>query len=278
MSPIQKRAERVRAIPLESVLRRAGAQPDPQDRHKWHASMEVFSITGTKFMNWTRGIGGGGAIDLVIHLTQRGFMEALNWLEQSFPDHVEAFEAPCHTSLLQLPAAKAQNLWRIKGYLVAERSLPEILIDPLINSGLLYADSRANAVFLLRGENNQPVGAELRGTTHRSWRGMAPGSRKDLGYFSIGPTSTDSIILCESAIDALSCFILHPKHRCLSTSGARPKPRWLASLISQNHQILCGFDADPVGDAMAQVMIQLYPSIQRLRPPQKDWNELLKSK
>ena len=49
----------------------------------------------------------------------------------------------------------------------------------LITSGRLYADRRGNAVFLLLGKAGQPVGAELRGTSARVWRGMAPRLAKE---------------------------------------------------------------------------------------------------
>jgi len=108
-----------------------------------------------------------------------------------------------------------------------------------------------------------------------AWRGMAPGSRKDRGFFSLPSTPGQAIVLCESAIDAISCHAFHPAYRCLSTSGARPDPQWLRSLLEQGQPIYCGFDADPTGDLMAQRMRDLHPSIQRLRPAAKDWNDLL---
>ena len=74
--PIRIRAERLRALPLTAVLRAWGAQPDPHDRHKWHTPHGVLSVTGPKFMNWSRGVGGGGAIDLVLHLNGGGFRDA----------------------------------------------------------------------------------------------------------------------------------------------------------------------------------------------------------
>ena len=278
MTPIQKRADRVRGIALEPVLRLAGAQPDPHDRHKWHTSAGVISVTGPKFMNWTHGIGGGGALDLVIHLNQRGFIEALLWLEQHFPAPASTPSQPPELPpSLQLPVPSIQNLWRIKAYLAAQRGLPAALTDPLIASGRIYADAKANVVFLLTGQNGRPVGAELRGTTSWRWRGLAPGSQKDGGCFEIGPASTASLVLCESAIDAISCCALHPQHRCLSTAGARPNPHWLAKLIEPGMPVYCGFDADDTGDAMAQAMIARYPSVQRLRPAKKDWNHLLTS-
>ena len=161
------------------------------------------------------------------------------------------------------------------------------MTDPLIACGRIYADSKANVVFLLTAQNGSPVGAELRGTclrrgfgrqaTSSCWRGMAPGSQKDWGFFEVGPSSTSSLVLCESAIDAISCCALHPEYRCLSTAGARPNPHWLAELIKQGIPVYCGFDADDTGDAIAQAMIARYPSVQRLRPVKKDWNNLLTS-
>jgi hypothetical protein len=152
------------------------------------------------------------------------------------------------------------------------------LTDPLIASGRIYADSKANVVCLLTAQNGRPVGAELRGTTSFRWRGLAPGSQKDSGFFAVGPSFTSSLVLCESALDALSCCALHPQQRCLSTAGARPNPHWLAKLIGPGMQVYCGFDADDTGDAMAQAMIARYPSVQRLRPAKKDWNNLLTSR
>lgn len=275
---IRHRADQLRALPLESVLRLSGAQPDRYDKLKWHTLQGAISVHGAKFMNWNRGVGGGGAIDLVIHLNHCGFQEALAWLERHFPG--PTFPKPAPPSAqpnLKLPPPDPRQLGRVQDYLVTQRGLSPPLIDSLIRSGSLYADPKANAVFLLRGPHHLPVGAELRGTTAHPWRGMAPGSRKDLGFFSVPIVPRQKIILCESAIDALSCLVFYPQHRCLSTAGARPNPLWLPSLIDQGFQISCGFDADPTGEAMAQAMISFYPTVQRLRPPHHDWNDALRA-
>jgi len=276
---IKQKADQLRAIPLEAVLRACGARPDPNDKSKWHTGQGPVSITGAKFINWHHGIGGGGAIDLVIHLHNLHFKEALDWLQRSFPNPPPPTQSPPRPELA-IPAPDPDKLWRVKGYLMHHRRLPAALLDPLIQSGVLYADARANAVFVLLGKENTPVGAELRGTTDRRWRGMAPGSRKDLGFFSIptvGPQASLPIILCESAIDAISCFALYPDHHCISASGARPNPEWLASLAAQNPQIYCGFDADPIGENAADAMISLYPTIKRRPPNHHDWNLVLTS-
>jgi hypothetical protein len=151
-------------------------------------------------------------------------------------------------------------------------------LEPLLATGTLYADARANAVFLLRDERSVPVGAELRGTTASSRHGLAPGSQKDLGCFSVPVEPLPVVVLCESAIDAISCLAIHPRCRCLSTAGARPNPRWLPLLLDPGCQIYCGFDADPTGDQMAHAMMALYPAVKRLRPRQHDWNDVLRAR
>jgi len=281
------RADRLRALPLPVVLAALAATPDPDDPAKWRTARGVLSVTDAKFINWNQGVGGGGAIDLVMHVQQLGFGQALQWLEDHFGPGPFAQPAvsPAPRSL-RLPPPAPHHWPRVERYLIEQRRLPRSLLTPLVHAGIIYADAWANAVFLLGDTPVTAVGAELRGTALRqgiggqaaseSWRGMAPGSRKDHGCFSVSTASADTIVLCESAIDALSCHVLHPAFRCVSTSGARPDPAWLSSLLSQALPVFCGFDADPTGDAMAQRMIQLHPSIRRLHPPAKDWNDALR--
>jgi hypothetical protein len=292
---IRQRANRLRSVPLQSVLRLQGANQDRHDKQKWHTSRGILSVNGAKFINWNCGAGGGGAIDLVIHLEgDCSFRDALDWLHRHFghewpqlPLELPSEHQSTHPRLA-LPPPEPLQLRRIRSYLVTQRALAPALIDPLIASVTLYADAKANAVFLLKGIGNgaaPPVGAELRGTGSVQWRGMAPGSRKDHGYFSIPAYVASAqdrlpIVLCESAIDAISCFALHPDHCCISTSGAHPNPAWLASLIDQSpsRPVYCGFDADDTGDAMARSMSAYHPQVQRLRPARHDWNAMLTSR
>jgi hypothetical protein len=279
LQDLRERADRLRGIPLEAVLERAGGHRDPHDPAKWHIPKGVLSVSGTKFMSWTRGVGGGGAIDLVIHLGDTDFKAAVEWLSRNFPRVAasEISQAPTQRTL-DLPRRDTTKLPGLRQYLAGERRLPWSVIESLLECGSLYADTRGNAVFLLLGMEGSPVGAEIRGTTSTPWRGMAPGSRKDLGYFSTLGHQSEAIVLCESAIDAVSCLALNPRALCISTAGARPNPRWLHSLTESGRSIYCGFDSDPTGDDMARAMIAIHPVVQRLRPTLKDWNEVLKSR
>ncbi len=276
---IHRRTDQLRAIPLRDVLLAAGAQPDLLDEAKWHTAPGLLSVNGQKFFNWNQHVGGGGAIDLAMHLNALSFKDALHWLLSHFPSsNIPTAVQPPTTTTLSLPASAPHNLATVSRYLTHQRSLPSRLLRPLLDAGHLYADPLANAVFLLLGKENTPVGAELRGTGPLSWRGMAPGSRKDLGYFRIGHKPYAAIVLCESAIDAISCLALRPDHLCISIAGARPNPAWLPTLILPGLPVYCGFDADHTGDLMAQSMLALHPAIQRLRPSHHDWNDSLRAR
>ena len=266
----------LRSIPLSAVLLATGADHDRYDKARWHTPKGAISVTGMKFFNWNCSVGGGGAIDLIIHLYGLDFKGALAWLSRHFPGGSTS-PALCASSEtnLKLPICEVSKLTDVKHYLSVTRKISPAVIDYLIHCCDLYADHYSNAVFLMRATDTAPIGAELRGIGHRQWRGMAGGSRKDRGYFSIRNVTVDGIILCESAIDAVSCFVINPHYYCISTAGARPAPCWLEPLIRQYPKVYCGFDADSTGDTMADVMIKMYSSIKRLRPQQHDWNDML---
>jgi len=78
---------------------------------------------------------------------------------------------------------------------------------------------------------------------------MAPGFQKRLGCFYIVGESSKNMVLCESAIDAISCAVLHPEYKAISTSGAMVNPAWLSRFLSNDCEIFCGFDTDKTGEA-----------------------------
>jgi Toprim-like/Protein of unknown function (DUF3991) len=287
----RRRADAVRQIPLEAVLAFRGALRDRHDRAKWHTERGPLSVTGSQFTAWHAGQGGGGAIDLVMHLAQVDVGPAVQWLER----HLAAGSIPVAQSTpsasgrpapvpqghgpLRLPMPNDRQLARVRRYLKERRGLAGSVLEGLIQSGKLYGDRRGNAVFLLMtGTPNRPVGAELRGTGPRVWRGMAPGTRKNMGFFWLGAPPSRQLVLCESAIDAISYYQMHPDWLCVSTSGVRANPAWLPALITRGYEIHCGFDADEPGDAAADRMITLHPTVLRLRPSAHDWNDVLTSR
>ena len=298
LSSFRCRADAVRSLSLELVLQQWGANPDRRDRNRWHTDRGAISITGTnlKFFNWHEQIGGGGAIDLVMHLGGMDVRAAVAWLEERVESHSAPAASPS-TALartvpasrtarsptpraLQLPTPDRSQFDRVRSYLTEQRRLSPTIIEPLIESGTIYADRRANVVFVMvAGKPHRPVGAELRGTGTRVWRGLAKGTCKDAGYFWAGDASTNEIILCESAIDAISCQQIHATERvetiCISTAGVRSQLSWLPLLIQRGYTIRCGFDNDTAGNQAAHALLQNYPSLNRLIPSAHDWNDVL---
>ena len=277
---LTKRADCARTIPLIDVLSRVGAKKDKHDRSKWLTSAGIVSVTAQKFFNWSKNTGGGGAIDLVMHIHGFPFHQALMWLEDNFNRS--------NTPLVQIrrtapptqfvpPKPDPAKISQAVHYLNHQRCIPDKIIRALIKSGQLYADNRRNAVFLLLGKGKKPVGAELVGTTSVGWRGLARGSRKNLGCFYFRTGIPNHIVICESAIDAISYCSLYTNCMALSTSGASSEPAWLPTILKHPMPVYCGFDSDKAGEQIAKLMIQKHTTIRRLKPNKKDWNEDLKS-
>jgi len=273
-------ADRVRDIPLTDVMRITSSIRDKYDKHKWHTSNGIISITGQKFKNWSLQKGGGGAIDLVMHLYQLDFQPAVIWIANQFPDGsppLTSYTQSAENQAFRPPKKTDHNLPVVIHYLHHVRKVPMDLLQQLVRSGKVYADIRSNAVFLLLGKEKKAVGAELRGTSQKRWVGMTRGSRKDLGAFSVKAQFPKNIVICESAIDAISYFALKPDCIAVSTAGATPAPSWLYQLVKYDIEILCGFDDDDTGNRNADEMIRLFPKIKRLKPGKHDWNAVLKS-
>jgi len=289
----RRRADAVRSIPLETVLIRWGAQRDRHDKSRWQTERGPLSVTGTQFFNWNRHKGGGGAIDLVVHLGDMDVPTAVEWLEWHLGSapatsaglraSSSCADAQAKPRALRLPLANLAKLQRVRRYLTQQRCLAAGILEPLIEAGKLYADGRGNAVFLMvAGKANRPIGAELRGTGQRIWRALAPGTCRDAGYFWVGTRGAQRVVLCESAIDAISCFQLHWRQLhseciCISTAGVRPDAPWLSPLLARSYHIHCGFDNDEAGERASRQMITRHPSITRQRPPAHDWNDVLQA-
>jgi hypothetical protein len=184
------------------------------------------------------------------------------------------------SNIPRLPPRDDGKLSQIRYYLMHRRCLPKTVVDYLIDRGVLYADDKANAVFLLLGKGTRVVGAEIRGTNDhfRKWHALAAGTKKHWGCFYIRDKGAKKLVLCESAIDAISYFVLHQQCMAVSTSGANPNPHWINHFMDRGFEIFCAFDSDETGERTANRMQELYPAIKRLKPQKHDWNEVLKAK
>ena len=67
------------------------------------------SITGQKFTNWHRNAGGGGAIDLVMHLADLDVSAAVVWLEQHALPAMPPQASSAHHASSNQQAARAAS-------------------------------------------------------------------------------------------------------------------------------------------------------------------------
>ena len=305
-------AASVRAVPLESVIERLGGQVDRYNSAKWRLDGEHISITDERFYNHDRQQGGGGAIDLVMHATGHDYKEAVAYLRDTHGAEAALTAATWHGARqahteaqgivehAERPAFRApppdDARWpQVRAYLINERALPARLVDQMHGRGLIYADHRANAVFLRQDADGQAVGGSLRGTASGSeFKGLAAGSRRDAGHFSFTmgeprQFQAPQVYLTESPIDALSraALLLRAGERgemvFASTDGHGELPtRQVDDGLTRHALIHCGFDRDAGGDTLWARVRERYPdagSLVRDLPPKgaKDWNDALRA-
>jgi len=300
----------VRGIDLEDTMRALGGVEDRYDTHKWQVAGEHISINGEKFYNHDRQSGGGQSIDLVMHVGGYTFRQAVAYLNrETGPEMAVAAAAQYGARQGQeivereqgeparfMPPARDEGRWaQVRAYLTEERAIQHGMVDELHARGVLYADSRSNAVFVRTDAEGQVVGASLRGTLPGSqFQGLALGSRRDAGHFSFSmgepaPYRVPQYHIAESPIDALSRAALVQRAGVrgefifVSNDGHGELPRrQIEEGLSRGALVHCGFDNDAGGDLLWAQVQEAYPraeAIVRERPPAgaKDWNEALQA-
>ena len=300
----------VRGIDLEDTMRTLGGVQDRYDTHKWQVAGEHISINGEKFYNHDRQSGGGGSIDLVMHVGGYTFRQAVAYLNRAGgPELAVAAGAQYGARQAQdivererdaparfMPPARDEGRWpQVQAYLTEERGIPRGMVDELRARGTLYADRRANAVFIRQDAEGQAVGASLRGTAPGSqFQGLALGSRRGEGHFSFSlgepaPYRVPQYHIAESPIDALSRAALAQRagergeFTFVSNDGHGELPRrQIEEGLARGALVHCGFDNDAGGDLLWAQVQEAYPraeAVVRERPPAgaKDWNEALQA-
>jgi hypothetical protein len=301
-----------RQLDLRDTIQTLGGVQDRYDTHKWQVNDEHISINGERFYNHDRQSGGGGSIDLVMHVTGYSFTQAVAYFNHEAGPELAVAAAANHGARERTAQAEEivergerapfmqpqadEDRWpQVRAYLVEQRGIPHGMVDELHERGTIYADGRSNAVFLRTNEEGQAVGASLRGTASGSqFQGLAYGSRRDEGHFSfsIGTPerySAPQYHITESPIDALSRAALiqrageRGEYVFLSNDGHGELPkRQIEEGLARGALVHCGFDNDAGGAKLWQQVKEAYPraeAIVRERPPAgaKDWNDALRA-
>lgn len=295
----KQQAEGLRDLPLEDVAYDLGLEEDDKGRHRWKGQGHIISIDGSKFYDLGgEQRGGGGAIDLVMHVKGCEFKQAVAWLSDCFGTEGMLKAVRYHAGEQATLIAKGESAPRftpptpdesrwpaVHHYLTHTRKLPENWVKALHASGLVYADDRQNAVFVQRSLDGKITGAFVRPTTglDNTFLGLAPGSKRSAGWFYMrcSGSETDLVqraVLTKSPIDALSKAVLDQPHSqrtlYLATDSARSLPYEFLREVSQ---VVVAYDNDAAGNETAKQIKQLVPHATRHRPKAKDWNEELQA-
>ncbi|MBD2607415.1 plasmid recombination protein [Scytonema hofmannii FACHB-248] len=299
----KEQADQLRDLPLEDVAWHLGLDKADKGGNRWKGLGQVINITDSKWYDFTAEKGGGGAIDLVMHVNSCNFRQALAWLHDRFDEEgmLRATRAYAQKQAIKIvteepvpqfvPPTPDESKWlAVQNYLTKARGLPENFIDALHTKGWIYADEQQNAVFVMRELSGETTtGAFLRGTRleNNSFMGYALGTKRTLGwfYFHLGGKPTDEIhscVICKSPIDALSCAAIKlaansgmQETRMMFLAVDSPKSLPL-DFLSKVRAITVACSHDDTGRSMAQAIKELLPHSNIVQPQALDWNaELL---
>lgn len=161
---------------------------------------------------------GGNSLDFCTKFLQVPFQQAVLELNGSSAATIERPMTRAEKKTkrgLEMPA-RFRNEHRVIAYLTKTRRLPAGMVVNLIRAGLLYQDEKGNCVFVCKDEAGRARGAILAGTVSDvRWKGTAPGSDTSYGWWwpAVGAGNTDTVVVVEAPIDALSLAVLRPEVR-----------------------------------------------------------------
>ena len=174
---------------------------------------------------------------------------------------------------IQIPGAQYNptNQWSIS----PRDNIGDALVELCRDLGLVHADRRGNPVFVRRNAAGEATGIETLTAA------QLPDARGGF-WMSWEPDWPASVILADSALDALSILSLHlvPAMRkgcaVVSTGTVTASiPKWIQAWNPS--RIFCAWNATPNGDHHAQHLQNTDTRVVRLRPAPdaQDWNDML---
>ncbi|WP_347242336.1 MobV family relaxase [Nostoc sp. FACHB-892] len=263
--------------------------------NEWVGGSHIINIDGSKFSDLAPGshFEGNHAIDLVKHVNQCNQTTAIAWLGERFgevgakraaiahaqkvaADIIQTQPAPQFT----LPVEDKANWSDVEHYLKQKRGIPSDCVQMLHNQGLVYADSKANVVFVMRDLDGKTKGAFLEGTTNK-FSGYELGTvrRDSWFYFTLGKKPSDktsTAVLSDSPIDAISVAMLEyhlkgiPENRTvyMAVDDTSSLP------VERLRNVPCVQVAFSQSTA-ARAVKELLPHSTQLKCESRDWNTQL---
>lgn len=174
---------------------------------------------------------------------------------------------------------KADNMKRVFAYLCQSRKISPELVSQLAHDGLLYQDTRGNAVFVHKDDNGKIIGAEIQGTSSfQRYKGVAAGTSDSVFAVRIGEPKKCYVF--ESAIDLLSFKQLANQEKINNSvlvSMAGLKPNSIKKLAESGMKMYSCVDNDEAGIKFTES--NNLTACRKILEDHgvKDYNDLLKS-
>ena len=299
----KQQADQLRDLPLEDVAWHLGLDRDQQGR--WKGAEHIINIDGEKFYDFSPSVqkGGGGAIDLVMHVNECNYKQSVAWLHERFGSDLTQ-RAAAHYARVQVspivqeelrnqfvpPPSLEKNWLSVHNYLTQKRGLPHALVQAAHDQGLIYASERQNAVFLMRSLSGELNGALLRGTRgeKNEFMGYALGTKRTDGWFHLRlggepDSEIQKVVVCKSPIDVLSFAVLEMEAKkgilqdstmYLAADSLKCLPR---EFLQTRPKVIAALGNDAAGSEMARTIKEMLPQTIILLPLALDWNEELRS-
>lgn len=273
--------KQLRELDLGNVCAWAGLKQDSGDKRQFKGNGYRININGFSWYDHEAGRGGGGAINLTMHLRHCAFNDAVEYLaSQDLSTVVVTKTEPSKKQASgnsYVPTRFDANLPHVINYLTQQRRINPALVQWCIDKGLIYADGFKNCVFMYGY-----VGCELRGTSKTKWR-AAHGKLEQ--PFLLPCANTNTIAIVENAIDALSYREIHKSHAVAAIGGNANKTimTGVVELVkSKWHlEIASAFDNDNGGETAHAMLLKIAEQhgvkekVYRMKPNAKDWNDHL---
>lgn len=198
-----------------------------REHEQWRGHGHIVTIDGSKFSDLAPNcqFQGNGALDLVKHVNKCSQSTAIAWLGERFGEvgaqrAAIAVARRMTSEIIQTqpvpqftPPIEDKKQWQqVESYLKQKRGIPSDCVQMLHQQGLVYADSKANAVFMMRDQHGNPKGAFLQGTlNHVSGYEVGTYRRDSWFYFHLGGKPNDEnsrAVLCQSPVETISLAML----------------------------------------------------------------------
>ncbi len=280
----------LRSVSLEQVAAALCLESDDKPRPSWRHQGHQIRINGSQFYDWDESQmkGGGGAIDLVMHVLRSDFKTAVAWLVDRFGETAVQMAGRYHAQMVAQEAESpgfvipdaAPEQWPVVRADFVSQQLPGALIDQLHEQGLLYADERGAAIFLQRDLMTRSVTGAYR-LSGDGFSGTMLGSDRAKGrfYWLRGGDATDEVqqvVVGQTPIDVLALGLMGPMTKVrtmyLSADGVLPLA-YLQGFAAKRVRVAMNRDA--VGERLVQEVREALPQVKEMQPEQVNWVENL---